>query len=47
MEIYGSGMLNLGYLGGVYDVGTGLIYTCPRNERREWRGWAMGSITCA
>ncbi|MBI9051628.1 MAG: hypothetical protein JEZ00_19550 [Anaerolineaceae bacterium] len=26
MEIYGSGMLNLGYLGGVYDAGTGLIY---------------------
>ena len=26
LEIYGSGMLNLGYLGGVYDAGTGLIY---------------------
>ncbi|MBI9051626.1 MAG: hypothetical protein JEZ00_19540 [Anaerolineaceae bacterium] len=26
MEVYGSGMLNLGYLGGVYDAGTGLIY---------------------
>ncbi|MBI9051630.1 MAG: hypothetical protein JEZ00_19560 [Anaerolineaceae bacterium] len=26
MEIYGSGMLNLGYLGGVYDPETGLIY---------------------
>jgi RHS repeat-associated protein len=26
MEIYGSGMLNLGYMSGVYDAGTGLIY---------------------
>jgi RHS repeat-associated protein len=26
LEVYGSGMLNLGYMGGVYDAGTGLIY---------------------
>ena len=26
LELYGSGMLNLGYMGGVYDAGTGLIY---------------------
>ena len=26
MEVYGSGLLNLGYMGGVYDAGTGLIY---------------------
>ena len=26
LEVYGTGMLDIGYLGGVYDAGTGLIY---------------------
>ncbi|MCD4673313.1 MAG: hypothetical protein K8R77_11675 [Anaerolineaceae bacterium] len=26
LEIYGSGSLDFGYLGGMYDAGTGLIY---------------------
>jgi len=26
LEVYGTGMLDIGYLGGLYDAGTGLIY---------------------
>ena len=37
-------MLDIGYLGGVYDADTGLIYTGPRRDHREQRGWAMDSI---
>ncbi|MBI9048826.1 MAG: hypothetical protein JEZ00_05390 [Anaerolineaceae bacterium] len=34
MEIYGSGMLNLGYLGGVYDACTACKYRCQTNYKR-------------
>lgn len=44
LEVCGSGMLIIGYIGGVYDAGTGLIYTCLRRDHREQRGWGMGSI---
>ncbi|MBI9052079.1 MAG: hypothetical protein JEZ00_21875 [Anaerolineaceae bacterium] len=49
MEVYGSGMLNLGYLGGVYDAGTGLIYMGngqyydPSTGRFLTRGMADGT----